>query len=133
MPHFVRVDFADKHFSFALLHGNCNALNQPLVVFVLHLQTVNHDLNAVIPVSVELHVRHNLLHLAINTYVDVPLATNRLEEFLVVSLAVLDEWSKQDDAFAKIFVQKQIDNLLLCIAHHLLAANVRKGFGCPCV
>ena len=133
MAHFVCVHIADKHFAFALLHGNGDTLNESLIVSLLHLKAVNHNLDAMIAIAVELHARQEFLHFAVHASIEISFATDVLEEFLVVSLAVLDERSQQDDAFPQVFIQEQVNNLLFRIAHHLLASNVGIGFGSPCV
>ena len=133
MANFVRVHIADEHLAFALLHGNRDALDQTFVVFVLNLKAVNHNFYAMIAIAVELHARQEFLHLSVNSGIEITFSANRFEELLVVSLAVLDERSKQDDAFTQVFVQEQIDYLLFCVAYHLFAANIRKCFGCPCI
>ena len=133
MTDLIGVHFANEHLSFALFHGNRNALNKPFVVFILHLKAVYNNLDAMIPIAVEFHLRHYFLHLAIDSGIKITFATNGFEEFLVMSLAVLNEWSKQDDAFPEVFAQEQTDDLLFRIAHHLFSANVGISLGCSSI
>ena len=133
MADFIRVHIADEHLSFALLHGNCDTLNKSFVVLILNLKSVDDNLYAVIAIAVELHARQEFLHLSIYSCIEITFAANGFEEFFVVSFAVLDEGSKQDDSFAEVFIQEQIDNLFFRIANHLFATNVRISFGCPCI
>ena len=83
-----------------------------------------------VAIAVELHAWQYLPDFAVNSGIEISLATDGFKEFPVVSLAVLDEWSQQDDALAEVLAQEEVENLFFRVAHHLLAGDVGNSIGC---
>ena len=120
-----RLHIQYHHQPVALTHGRRHTAFQPRVVLVGHDQFVYHHLHIVILVAVQLHARQRFLQFAVHTDVQVTLLPYLFEQFLIVSLAIAHQRSKQVDAFAFVFLQNEIQNLFLRIFHHLLAAEIR--------
>ena len=69
-------------------------------------------------VAIHLHACNDLLNDTIHAYIKIALATYGVEEFLIVTLAILDERSQQINLFAHEVLEEKIQNLLLSILHH---------------
>ena len=81
-------------------------------------------------ITVQLHARVYLLHLAIYTHMQESFATNGLKELFVVTLAVVDHRSKNQHFLSGILTENKIQYLVICILHHLLASGIRVCISC---
>ena len=74
----------------------------------------------------------HLLHLAVDTHVEEPLAAHLLEELAVVSLTGLHQGGEDEDRLPLIVLQYEVDNLLFGILDHLLSRGVGVGLTGTC-
>ncbi len=125
----ARVAVHDHDDTVTLAHGNLHRVLQAFVVLALHLELVHHHFDVVVLVSVHLHAPRDLLDLSVHTDVEVSLLAHALEEFAVMSLALSDEGCEDIDGVSDIVCQDHVDDLLLGVFHHLLAAEVAVGRG----
>ena len=131
MAHAFRLCVQYHHQPVALTHGRSHTAFQPRIVLVGHHQLVDYDFHIVVLVAVQLHAWKCFLQFAVHADVEVTFLPHLLEQFLVVSLTVAHQRSKQIDALAFVLLQNEIQNLFLRIFHHLLAAEVRISLACP--
>ena len=115
----------------ALAHGNAHGVLQSLIILVAHLELVDHHLDVVVLVSVYLHAARNLLDLAVDTDIEVALLAHALEELTVMALALAHEWGEDVDGMSGIVGEDHVDDLLLGVFHHLLAAQIAISRGRP--
>ena len=127
VTHLVRRGVEQQDESIALLHGHAEALLEAWPVVDADHELVDDHLNAVHLVSIQLHAAADLHQLAVDAHVEVALLAHLLEEFLVVPLAVANEWRQQIHLPAVILLHDQLQNLLLGVLDHLLAAEVGVG------
>ena len=83
-------------------------------------------------VAVGLHAALYLRYLSVDAHVQVALASQRLEEFAVVTLTLSDEHGEYVNALAGVVGVDHVDDALLRVLHHLLARDVavsRSGAG----
>lgn len=132
----ARVGIDDHHQSVALAHGRSHGLLQSLREVVLRLaqargefHLIDHHLDIVVLVAVDLHALGQLLDFPVYPYIKVALAAHALKEFAVVALAVADERSKDENLLAEIVLENHRDHLFLGIFHHLLHALIGVGRG----
>ena len=78
-------------------------------------------------VAVELHSAYHFLDFSIHTYIEITFAAHTLEEFAIVSLALANQRSQQEDGLAGIFIKNHIDDLFFGVFHHLFTAAVAVG------
>ena len=127
VAHRLRIVVVERHRPLALPHRLLERSHQPVARLLAHAQAVDHQVDRVDLVAVELHARRELAHLAVDTGVEVALLHQRLEQLAVVSLAALDDRCEQRDATACEIAQDQVENLLVGVMHHLLARSRRIG------
>ena len=127
VTHLVRRGVEQQDESVALLHGHAEALLEAWPVVDADHELVDDHLNAVHLVSIQLHAAADLHQLTIDAHVEVALLAHLLEELLVVPLAVANERCQQIHLPAVILLHDQLQNLLLGVLDHLLAAEVGVG------
>ena len=127
VAHRLRIVVVERHRPLALPHRLLERSHQPVVRLLAHAQAVDHQVDRVDLVAVELHARRELAHLAVDTGVEIALLHQRLEQLAVVSLAALDDRCEQRDATACEIAQDQVENLFVGVMHHLLARSRRIG------
>ena len=125
--HLLASFLDDRHHAVALFHGVGHALADALFVGLLHHEFVYHHLDVVVLVAVYLHSRHNLQYLSVHPHIEIALAAHAVEEFAVVALALANERGEEIDGLALVFVENHVDDLLLGVFHHRLAAAVAVG------
>ena len=133
MAHFVRIGIQHEDKAVALFHGNTQALLQTPFVRFRDYQLVDHHLDAVHLITVELHTVKNLFHLAVHTDIQIAFLPHLLEQFLIMPFTVTDQRSKQIRLLSPILIQDQLQRLLLGVLHHLLTAQVRISLSRPCI
>ena len=79
------------HHAVTLAHGHGHAALQPRIILGLHHQLVNHHLDVVVAVAVQLHTRQRLAYLAIHTHVEVALLTYLFKQLFIVTLTSLHQ------------------------------------------
>ena len=79
-------------------------------------------------IAVELHARSNLTQFTVNAYSQESFATGTFEEFLIMSLTIANEGSKEVDFMAFIIVKYRVDYLLFGIFHHRFARHIGVSF-----
>ena len=82
-------------------------------------------------VAVDLHAGLHLHQLAVHAHPYETLAAHAVEEFAVVTLAILHQGRQQHDALAGIGFQQQPDDLLLGVLHHRFARLPRERITRP--
>ena len=117
----------DGHRSLALPHRLFQRGHQPLTGFVVHYQTVHHQVDGVYLVTVETHPGGYFADLAVDAGVDVALLGQRFEQFAVVALAALHHGGHQGDLAPGETREDQIGDLVVGIVDHLLARDGRIG------
>ena len=127
MANLIGVEIIDKHLSITLFHGCGDALDETFVLSFLNDKTVHNDLNIMILVAIHLHACNDLLNDTIHAYIKIALATYGVEEFLIVTLAILNERSQQINLFAHEVLEEKIQNLLLSILHHPFTCDIRES------
>ena len=82
----IRGDIEHHEQSLALGHCRRHTLRQSFVVLVTDGKLIDHHLNVVVLIAVQLHPVHHFAHLSVNPYVEVAFLPHLLEQLLVVSL-----------------------------------------------
>ena len=123
----VRCGVEQQDESVSLLHGHAEALLEAWPVVDADHELVDDHLNAVHLVSIQLHAAADLHQLTVDAHVEVALLAHLLEELLVVPLAVADERCEEVHLPSVILPHDQLQNLLLGVLDHLLAAEVGVG------
>ena len=113
----------------AVLQGQIDGVLQPLFVAAVDQKLVDDQLDEVGLVAVELHAVSDVADFAVDPHLNESALAYLLEEFLVVTLAPLDQRRQDVDALAGVFFLNQLLDLLIGIAHHLFAGDIRVGFG----
>ena len=123
-----------QHDAVSLRHGAVNGLTQPaqvvLQIIAFDFQPVHHYFDIVRLVAVQFHAGNDLLDLAIDPYMHEAFLTDSLEKLFVVALTTGNKRSQEQDFLAGIFVQQQINDLLVRKLNHRLAGEVRIGLSC---
>ena len=131
IAYFIQLHIVNHHDALALLHGIGHSILEPLPVFGIDFQLIDHQFYAMILVTVEFHSKHYLADFAVDPYSQIAFLAQLLEKFLIMSFAVIDQRRKNHSLTSRILVKNQIDNLLLGVFHHLHAAPVRDGLAYP--
>src|SRR5690606_24835531 len=84
-------------------------------------------------VAINLHLCRDVLNLTIDSDFRIPLLSNLLKEFAVMSLTSLDNRSQENQLFAVKLLQQGIENLVLRLAYHSLTAEIGIRLACPCI
>ena len=84
-------------------------------------------------VAVELHAVGDLSQLPIDADGEEALLTKLLEELFVMPLTLLDDGGQEEDLLSLIALEEELQDLLLGIAHHGLAREVRYSGTCTCI
>ena len=92
-----------------------------------HSQPVNHQLDVVGLVAVHLHVVCQLLHLAVHSHPQESFFPQLGEQFAVVAFTGFYQRGEDVDVLALILLFYQLEDALLRVFHHPLAAHVRVG------
>jgi len=123
------------HKAIALLHGDLQALFQTTLVCLGDNHLIDHHLDAVHLLTIQLHPMEDLFQLAIDTDVQISFFTYLLEKFLIVPLTITDQVidkmivSKADERRLKESLKiamKQGDGLVL-----ILDAETNETFRYP--
>ena len=83
----------------------------------------DHQVDGVYLVTVEAHAGRNLADLAVDTGIDIPLFSQRLEQFAVMPLAAFDDGSHQGNLAPREARHDELGDLLVGIVYHLLARD----------
>ncbi len=113
----------------AVLHRGLDGLGQPLAAAFAHLDAVHHQLDVVHLVAVEPGAAREVEHLAIGAGPQEALAQQLLEELAVVALAAAHERRQDEHLLAGVGLGHQLHDLLVGVAYHGLAGDVRVGIG----
>ncbi len=113
----------------ALLHGKGDRLRQADSGSGADPDPVDHDLDIVDLIAVELHAVRQFAHLPVDPHMKESLFADLIEQFAVMSLATLDQRGEHEDLLAVVLFQDEINDLLLAVPHHLLSCLVRVGVG----
>ena len=117
--------FVKNHYQpFTLFHCGTDGFLQPLLVFRRYCQLIDNHFYVMVLIAVYLHAPDNLKHFSVNSYVEVSLLSHRLEEFSIVTFSASHHWGKNKDLLPLIVMENHVQDLLLCIFHHLLASMV---------
>ena len=84
-------------------------------------------------VAVELHAVGDLSQLPVDADGEEALLTELLEELFVMPLTLLDDGGQEEDLLSLIALEEELQDLLLGIAHHGLAREVRYSGTCACI
>ena len=109
------------HDALTLLHGQRHALGQTVTVFLIDHKFLNHHLDVMVAVTVQLHAGFDLTQLAVHAHVYVTLAAYALKQLLVMALAVAHQRSQHVDSLSLIVRYDALHYLLLGELDHLLA------------
>ena len=117
--------FLKNHYhAVALFHSRRHTLADTFLIFFLHHQFIDHSFYIVVLVAVGFHIGNDFEDVAVESHVEIPLFAHTFEEFAVMTLALANEWSEQEDSLALIFAENHVDDLFLGIFHHLLATLI---------
>ena len=133
MAHFVCLGIQHEYQSVALLHRDAQAFFQTAFVRFRNDQLIDHDLDTVHLIPVELHAMKYLFHLTVYPDIQIAFLSHLLEKFLIMSFTVTDKRGKQIGLLPFILVQNQFQRLLFGVFHHLLAAQIRISLSRPCI
>ena len=124
----IIVLVGNKHDPVSLGHGAIDGLTQTtqvvLQVIAFDLEPIDHHFYVMRLVAVQLHSGDDLPDLAIDPHVHEPFLANGLKELFVVSLTASDKRRQEQNFLAGIFVQQQINDLLVRELDHRLAGEV---------
>ena len=132
VPCLAGIHIEDQHFAVSLLQGLCHAALQAAVILVADNEAVYDDLNVMVAVAIYLHARRHLLDGSIHPGIEESFALYGLEEFAVVSLAVLDQRCHEIDLATLIAFKEQFKELFLGVFHHALPRQVTVSLSRPC-
>ena len=133
MAHFVRLGIQHEYQAVTLLHSDTQAFFQTTFVRFRNDQFIDHNLDTVHLIPVELHAMKDLLHLTIHPDIQIAFFPHLFEKFLIMSLTVTDKRSEQVGLLPLILVHNQFQRLLLGVFHHLLATQIRISLSRPCI
>ena len=95
MANLVSLGIQYQHKAIALLHGDLQALFQTTLVCLGDNHLIDHYLDAVHLITIQLHPMEDLFQLAIDTDVQISFFTYLLEKFLIVPLTITDQRSQE--------------------------------------
>ena len=124
LPRFVVID---GHRSFALPHRFAQRGEQTLAQGIPDGHTVDHQVDRMDLVPVELHTGGELPDLAVDTGIEITLLDQAFEQLPVVTLAPLDDRGRHSDLASVELFENQLDDLFVRIVDHLLARHGRIG------
>ncbi len=127
VAHPLRAVVVDGHRALALAHGLAQRGQDALRGVGPGDQAVDHQVDRMDLVAVELHAGRDLADLAVDAGIEVALFRQRLEEFAVVALAPLDHGGQQRDFAPGEPLQDQLGNAVVAVVDHLLARLGRIG------
>ena len=127
MLDFPRVIVHNHDETFALFHSCLDGLLQTFIG-TLYSYAVNDHFDVVGLVTVHLHALLNLLHLAINTDMQVALLAHRFEQFTIVTLTTMYQWCQNQNLASSIVVLDHVDDLLLGVFYHWFARLIAISF-----
>ena len=129
----LRTVVVDGHRPLALPHRLLQRAHQPFGGIGRYAEAVDHQIDRVDLIAVELHARRDFADLAVDAGIDIPLLGQLFEQFAVVPLAALHHGSEQGDPATVEIPEDQIGDLLVRVMHHLLARGRRIGARRACV
>ncbi len=112
------------HLFLSKAHGFGHTFAQTAFVFRRRFKPVDHQLYAVILIAVELHALHNLAQFAVDTHIQIAFASQTLEQFLVMALAVFHQRSQQINFAVFEFIEYELHYFFFGIFHHFGARFV---------
>ncbi len=124
VPGLLRVEVVDHHLLPALAEGFLYRLEEPLGVVALHLELVDHQLDGVVGVALELHAVGELANIAVDAHMEEAFLYQLLEKLLVVPLAVMHKRGEEIHFPAGILLLYQVDDAGGGVFHHRLARDV---------
>ena len=107
MANLVSLGIQYQHKAIALLHGDLQALFQTTLVCLGDNHLIDHHLDAVHLITIQLHPMEDLFQLAIDTDVQISFFTYLLEKFLIVPLTITDQRSQEIRFFPVVLIQDQ--------------------------
>ena len=125
---FTAVGIQHHHQSVAHLQAEFHTLAQSLggirfPLIRLDHDPVHHHLYGVVDIAVNLHPLDDFHQFAVHPHPQESLASDAVEEFAIMSLAVPHQRSQQQDSPAGIVLAEELHDLLLGIFHHRLARS----------
>ena len=124
--HGTRIVVHNHQQPFALLHSHLNALLQSVVGTVFHSQAVNHYLDIMHFIAVNLHAASDFLHFAVHANVQIPFMAHVLEELTIMALTTSDHRGENENLLAGVIVGHHLNYLLFRVFHHRFACHVTK-------
>ena len=115
------------------LHRYAHRFGDALLIALTYGTLVHHDTDVMYGEAVESHPWRQLAHLTINVSVEEATSSHLLEKLTVVSLAIDHDGSQDVDPLVSVLLHNMLHDLLLGVAHHLLAREVRIGSADTCI
>ena len=109
-----------------MLKGSADGLFETVVVFP-HPYAVHNQLNIVGLIAVQLHIVGQLADFTIDPYTQEPFLCHLGEKFAIMALARLYQRGKDDNVLAVVVLVDKLQDVLLGVFHHALAAHMRVG------
>ena len=122
LPRFVVID---GHRSFALPHRFAQRGEQTLAQGIPDGHAVDHQVDRMDLVPVELHTGGELPDLAVDTGIEITFLDQAFEQLPVMALAPLDDRGRHSDLASVELFENQLDDLFVRIVDHLLARDRR--------
>ena len=107
MANLVSLGIQYQYKAIALLHGDLQALFQTALVRLGDNHLIDHHLDAVHLITIQLHPMEDLFQLAIDTDVQISFFTYLLEKFLIVPLTITNQRSQEIRFFPVVLIQDQ--------------------------
>ena len=106
------------------LHRYAHRFGDALLIALSYGTLVHYDTDIVYGEPVESHPRRQLAHFTIDVSVQEASTSHLLEKLAIVSLAIDHDGSQDVDSLASVLLHNMLYDLLLGVAHHLLAREV---------
>ena len=106
------------------LHRYAYRFGDALLIALTYGAFVHYDTDVVYGEAVESHARRQLAHLTVDVSVQEASTSHLLEELAVVSLTIDHDGSQYVDPLVSVLLHNMLHDLLLGVAHHLLAREV---------
>ena len=133
IAHLPRFIVIDSHRALALPHRFAQRSEQPLAQGIPDGHAVDHQVDRMDLVPVELHTGGELPDLAVDTRIKITLLDQAFEQLPVMALASFDDRSRHGDLAAAELFENQLDDLFVRIVDHLLARDRRVSPRSPCI
>ena len=97
----------NHHHPFTVFHGSSHRAFQAFQIDMVDNHLIDHYLDAVHLITIQLHPMEDLFQLAIDTDVQISFFTYLLEKFLIVPLTITDQRSQEIRFLPVVFIQDQ--------------------------